>query len=258
MRKRVIFCFLLIMPVLTAYTQINAYFFYEELCGTCREDETRFFSILQEYLPQEERDRYPHNFNSVNIFETQGRFLYEQVTEDLGLDRSFLSTPFLVLGGRVYQGYDNISTNIREAYLTAAEDMYIYNRPYNPRLRKTGDNLFDDYPENPDHKTLVYFYRVTCPECAQVTPIINALPSTILVDGKEQPLDIIRINTRSGNNSERVMAFFEAWQVPDKDRMVPIVFLSGSYLAGLENISAELENQLIIEEQPWRLLPEKK
>jgi hypothetical protein len=177
------------------------------------------------------------------------------VTDNLGLDRDLLETPFLVNGGRVFQGCDSIGNNIREAYLTAAEDLYVYNRPYNPRTRKTGAMLFDDYPVNPNNVTMVYFYRVTCPECGQTTPVIDALPKTVTINGRERPLDIIRINTRSGNNGERVAAFLETWQVPDEDRMVPIVFFSDSYLAGFDAISEGLTRNLSQNPIPWRLLP---
>jgi hypothetical protein len=234
---------------------INAYFFYEELCANCHDDEAKFISILQGELSAAERDQYPHYFQIINIYEISGRVIYEQVTGDLGLDRELLELPFLVLGGRIFQGYDSISANIREAYLTAAEDLFVYNRPYNPRTKKTGSNLFDDYPVNRENATIVYFYRITCPECAKVTPIIDALPDTVIIDGRERPLDIIRINTRSGNNGERIAAFFEAWQVPDKDRMVPIVFSSDSYMAGIEAISSGIDQHIKKQSVPWKLLP---
>ena len=234
--------------------ELIGYFFYEELCGNCQDDEVKFNSILQEKLPAAERNQYPNFFRSVNIYETAGRVIYEQVCAELGLDRGLLETPFLVLGGRVFQGYDSINANIREAYLTAAEDLFVNKKPYNPGTRLTGENLFDDYSVNPEHVTVVYFYRITCPECAQVTPIINALPGTVLVDGRERPLDIIRMNTRSGNNGERIAAFFEAWEVPDKDRMVPIVFFSDSFLAGYDMISAGITESLSKIPIPWILL----
>ncbi|MDR2631135.1 MAG: hypothetical protein LBC60_09450 [Spirochaetaceae bacterium] len=66
----------------------------------------------------------------------------------------------------------------------------------------------------------------------------------IMVEGKAVPLDIIRINTRSGNNSERVTAFFDRYQVPDEDRMVPIIFLADSYLAGFQAITVVLDARL--------------
>jgi thiol-disulfide isomerase/thioredoxin len=237
---------------------IEGHFFYEELCSSCTADMDRFASILQEKLPMDERDQYPNSFRGFNIHETIGRARYVELTDELGLDRSLLETPFFIIGGRVFQGYDSISANIKEAYLTAAEDLYVNKRPYNPRTKKTGSALFDDYPVNPDHATLVYYYRITCPECAKTTPIIDALPKMVQVNGKERPLDIIRINTRSGNNNERIAAFFEAWQVPDKDRMVPIVFFSDSYLAGIEAISEGLQRSLIRTPMPWKLLPERR
>jgi thiol-disulfide isomerase/thioredoxin len=237
--------------------KIKVYFFYEELCELCHTDVDRFSSILQENLPLAEREQYPNSINILNVHETLGRSVYVQLTDDMGLDRGTLETPLLIVGGRVFQGYDSISANIREAYLTAAEDLYVNKRPYNPRTRKNGENLFDDYSVNPGNVTIVYFYRITCPECAKVTPLIDALPGTVTVNGKQKPLDIIRINTRSGNNGERIAAFFEAWQVPDKDRMVPIVFFSGSYLAGYEAITAALNRRLTEEGGPWKLIPVK-
>jgi len=237
---------------------IEGYFFYEELCALCNADVDRFVSILQENLPPAERDQYPNSFKTFNIHETAGRTRYVELTDELGLDRGILETPFFVIGGRVFQGYDSIGANIKEAYLTAAEDVYVNKRPYNPRTRKTGPVLFDDYPVNPDHVTLVYYYRITCPECAKTTPLIEALPKTVQVNGAERPLDIIRINTRSGNNNERIAAFFEAWQVPDKDRMVPIVFFSDSYLAGIDAISGGLQRGLSRVPVPWKLLPERR
>ena len=236
---------------------INAYFFYEELCDLCHGDIDRFTSILQKELPLAERNQYPHNIQMYNIQESMGRSRYVQITDEMGLDRDNLETPFLILGGRVFQGYDSISTNIEEAYLTAAEDLYVNHRPYNPRTKKTGDNLFDDYSVNPDHVTIVYFYRITCPDCIQVKPVVDGLPKTVITNGKELPLDIIRINTRSGNNGERIAAFFETWQVPDEDRMVPIIFFSDSYLAGVDAIKAKLQQCLSEVPKPWRLLPVK-
>jgi thiol-disulfide isomerase/thioredoxin len=236
--------------------KINAYFFYEELCGLCRTDVDRFYEILQEKLPLADREQYPNNIHVINAHESAGRSFYTQITDELGLDRGNLEPPLLILGGRVFQGYDSIRSNIYEAYLTAAEDLYVNKRPYTPRTKKTGGELFADYPVNPGHVTIVYYYRITCPECAKAAPLVDALPKTVLVNGAEKPLDIIRINTRSGNNGERIAAFFEAWQVPDEDRMVPIVFFAGSYLAGFEAISVGLNQAVTVPPISWRLLPE--
>ncbi|MDR0525985.1 MAG: hypothetical protein LBG90_08980 [Spirochaetaceae bacterium] len=229
----------------TASPKIEAWFFYEELCGSCQDDEDKFLEILREQIPLAEREAYSHLFHIFNIYQTEGRSKYQQLTSDLGLDRAGLSPPILIIGGRAFQGYDSIRSNIREAYLTCGEDLF------SNQSRKTGDRLFEDYPVHPNSRTLVYFYRVTCEECGKVTPLIDALPEII----GDRRIEVLRMNTRSGNNGERIAAFFEAWGVPDQDRKVPIVFFADSYLAGSEAIAEGLRSRLIESQGAWKLLP---
>jgi thiol-disulfide isomerase/thioredoxin len=223
--------------------KVELYYFYEELCELCNES-GKYFTMLDEKLPNEDRNRYPHNFPVYNVFHTSGRAEYERITDSLGISRDNLSLPVLIAGGRVFQGFDTIAANIREAYLTAGEDIFVNRRVYSPAGKKTGDRLFDDYPVRRDHANIVYFYRITCPECAKATPLIDRLSKTVEVEGRNIPLDITRINTRSGNNGERIAAFFEAYGVPDGDRIVPIVFFADSYLAGAEAIGGGLQDHL--------------
>jgi thiol-disulfide isomerase/thioredoxin len=223
--------------------KVELYYFYEELCASC-DEAGKYYEMLNEKLPSGERNRYPSDFPVYNVYHAPGRSKYEQITDSMGINRDTLSLPVLIAGGRVFQGFEAIAGNIREAYLTAAEDSFVNGRPYNPAAKKTGDRLFEDYPVRPDHVNIVYFYRITCPECARVTPLIDNLSKTVKAGGRVFPLDITRINTRSGNNGERIAAFFEAYGVPDEDRVVPIVFFADSYLAGAEAISAGLQTRL--------------
>ncbi|GHT95988.1 hypothetical protein FACS1894141_5550 [Spirochaetia bacterium] len=225
--------------------KIGLYYFYEGLCESCNEDsEKEFYTIIRENIPIEERDMNPYVTYIYNAYTRRGREEYEWITNEMGIERDNLELPIMIAGGRVFQGSQSIKNNIREAFLTAGEDLFVNKRVYTPAARKTGEHLFDDYSINPDHVTMVYFYRITCQECARVTPIVNELPAAVTVKGKQVPLDIISINTRSGNNGERVTAFFDAYNVPDEDRMVPIIFFSDSYLAGIDKISSGLQTKL--------------
>ncbi|MDR2363821.1 MAG: hypothetical protein LBD65_05345 [Spirochaetaceae bacterium] len=218
--------------------RVDMYYFYEELCQSC--DGTAEFDAIAAAELEGVRDRYPYAIHRINVFLRENRERYQEITGSLGLDRDARELPLLIAGGRVFSGNEGIARNLREAFLTAGEDLFVYKRVYNPKEKKTGDRLFADYRLRPDHLSLVYFYRTTCEECGKVTPLIDRLPEKIAVGGTALPPDIIRINTRSGNNSERIAAFFERYQVPDEDRMVPIVFLAGAYLAGYEAIAAGL------------------
>lgn len=223
--------------------KVELFYFYEQSCEVC-DELNEFYAILSKELPHEVRDAWPHTIYTINTFSAQGGETYRRVTASMGLDRSLLSVPLLIAGGRVFQGNETIASNIKEAYLTAAEDIFTRKTFYNPALKKTGERLFEGYSLNPSHITLVYFYRIVCPYCEQVKPLIDNLPKTIRRGGIQVPLDVIRINTRSGNNGERVAAFFDYYQVPDEDRMVPIVFLSDGYLSGVAAISGELLSRL--------------
>ena len=238
---------------------VDMYYFYEELCSSCTADAIEaFYSMLRENVPYEEREQYPHRLHTINVYEQQGRPVWEQVTNDMGLDLQSLQMPVLIVGGRVFQGHENIANNIREAFLTAGEDMFVYKQVYNPATRKTGKQLFDDYAIDTNHVTLVYYYRITCPECAKIKPLIDELPASVTVNSENVPLDIIRINTRSGNNGDRIAAFFEAYNVPDKDRKVPIVFFSDSYLVGADSIKAGISSKLAEGPGTWPpLIPKK-
>ncbi|MDR2080126.1 MAG: hypothetical protein LBP74_10455 [Treponema sp.] len=218
--------------------RVDLYYFYEELCQSC--NGTAEFDGAAETQLAGVRDRYPYAIHRINVFLQENRNLYRGAMDSLGLDGDTLELPLLVAGGRVFSGNERIAQNLREAFLTAGEDLFVNKRVYNPKEKKTGDRLFADYHIQPDHLNLVYFYRITCDECGKVTPFIDSLPENIIVDGRAVPLDITRINTRSGNNSERIAAFFDRYQVPDGDRMVPIVFLADTYLAGYEAITASL------------------
>jgi hypothetical protein len=218
--------------------RVDMYYFYEELCQSC--DGAAEFDEIAEAELDGVRDRYPYAIHRINVFLRGNQDLYREITDSLGLDRSAPELPLLIAGGRVFSGNEGIAKNLREAFLTAGEDLFVYKRVYNPGKKKTGDQLFDDYSIQPDHLSLVYFYRTTCDECSKVTPFLNGLPEKIMAGARTFPLDIIRINTRSGNNSERIAAFFEQYQVPDEDRMVPIVFLADTYLAGYEAITTGL------------------
>jgi thiol-disulfide isomerase/thioredoxin len=223
--------------------KVELFFFYEQDCEICNELDN-IHKIVSQKLPQEIRNIYPCKIYAINFISIEGRKMFEQLTDAMGLDRMLLSAPLLIAGGKIFQGYETISNNIEEAFLTAGEDIFVNHQFYNPALKKTGDRLFDDYSLKSDHINIVYFYRTVCPYCNQITPFINELPPNVNLDEGQIPLNIIRINTRSGNNNERIIAFFDKYQVLDADRKVPIIFLTDSYLSGVESIKMELTDKL--------------
>jgi thiol-disulfide isomerase/thioredoxin len=258
MKRHYLLMILLFVPsILMAAPRMTIYYFYDGLCELC-DHTSAFYKAWRENVTAADKSKYPCDLRVIDAYLASGRQTYTEVTDSLGIDRKTLSLPVLIADGKVYTGDEAIAKNLREAFLTTGEDFYVYKKPYSPATQKTGARLFDDYPVKKGDVTIVYFYRTTCPDCAKVTPFMNALPASVEVDGIAKKLDVIRLNTRSGNNGERINAFFSAYHVPDADRMVPIVFLAAGYLAGPENIRANLGKRLAEDTGEWTLLPVKK
>lgn len=211
--------------------KIELYYFYDNLCASC--DATAEFDAVAAEALSGIRDQYPYELYRFNVYTEAGKERFSRLCAEMGLDAEMLTLPLLIAGGRVFQGDEAIEKNLREAFLVAGEDLFVNETVYNPATKKTGTALFEDYKTNPDAVTVVYFYRITCEECMQTEPVIAALAET-------EGVEVIAINTRSGNNGERISAFFDAYAVPDGDRMVPIAFTGKQYYAGFEAISKEL------------------
>lgn len=227
-------------------TEIALDYFYDEICASC-DATAEFDSVVEEQLDGV-RELHPFVIRKTNLYQNGGKDSFRAACENMGLDYSTITLPALFINGKVLQGEEAIEKNIREAFLVAGEDYFENKTVYNPKDKKTGQNLFDDYSADPKDITVVYFYRITCEECEQTKPVIENLPDSVIIDGTARKLTLIKINTRSGNNNERISAFFEAYNLPDEDRTVPIVFLNSEYLAGYEQISEQLEEAILKKE----------
>lgn len=233
------------MPTRQAQTpalpeQVELYYFYDNICASCV-DEDEFYALFHE-AAGDVSGQYPHRLLPFNVGKTGGRREFDELMARIGHSADGVSFPLLVAGSKVFQGSENIRKNIREAFLVAGEDIFVNAYVYNPADPPASPFL--RYTADPGHHTAVYFYRLTCEECNRTKPVLDALPAEIAANGRAVPVDVISINTRSGDNGAAIRVFFERYNVPEEDQMVPIVFLREGYVAGYENIRAELQLRL--------------
>ena len=213
----------------SAQPRIEFFFYHDVICESC-EGEKAFLALCNSEMAGVQTDHSYVVFPE-SIYTEAGKGSLETKIAENGLVHDGVTWPVLIVNGKLYAGMDTIKANLKEAYLTAEEDLKAYGEPYNPLHKLTGTNLFSEYSVRDDCDTIAYFYRTVCDECLRTKPIIDALPEGV---------DVIPINTRARNNSERIMAFFDAYEVPDEHRMVPIVFMKGGYLSGYDAIEANL------------------
>ncbi len=227
--------------------KIEIRYFYNQACATCN-DLDQFMELFDEKLG-EDKGRYPYELKSYNVFHEEDKKVFDTEMERLGISDNLMdvfSSPILTVNGKAYYGTEEIGRNLREAYLTAGEDLFELGRGvYDPLEEKTFTELLSSYPIEKNHAVCVYFHRIGCPECIDLNnDFMDSLPESVTIDGKDYPVQVIRINTRSGKNGVVIQKFFEAYNVPEEDQMVPIVFTKSGYLAGYDAISAGLLESL--------------
>ena len=145
----------------------------------------------------------------------------------------------MIVYSKVFSGMESIKKNIKEAFLTAGEDIFEKKSLYLPSL-DSQQALFTEVEASPEKLTVLYFYRITCDECNRTESVIRAIPESIEVEGKPISIEVVALNTRSGRNGDRVRFLFDAYDVLPDDQMVPIVFVGERYLAGYDAIAANL------------------
>lgn len=226
---------------------VEIHFYYDEPCASC--DGTKeIYEIVSEEL-DDVSGQYPYTVSVYNVFRKADAQTRDAELKKLGFQEEFagsLTYPIMTINGNIYLGIDSIRASIREAYLTAGEDLFVYGRGvFDPTKKQTLKQLLAGYKLEKGGSSVVYFYRTVCGECSKTgEELLDLLPETVVVDGTSYPQQIIRINTRSGRNAEILQAFFERYEVPPEDQMVPIVFTARGYLAGYEAISSALYPEL--------------
>lgn len=253
MMRRVLTCFLSVL-LLFGFSgcakaepeqpeNVEIHFFYNQPCASC--DGTKeLFEIVSEEL-EDVSDLYPYYVSVYNVFRKEDAQIRDSELKKLGFQEELagsLTYPIMTLNGNIYFGIDSIRSSIREAYLTAGEDLFVYGRGvYDPTEKLTLKQQLADYKLEKGSSSVVYFYRSVCEECIKTSEeVLDSFPETVVVDGTSYPQQIIKINTRSGRNTEILQAFFDKYEVPLEDQMVPIVFTAQGYLAGYDAISSDL------------------
>lgn len=192
--------------------KISIYFFHNTACGTCDGTE-EFVQIVKEQIAYY-KDECPYELRMYNVFTTTGNREWEKVKERYGFEKNDYVFPVMVLNEKMYTGMDEIEQELHEAFLKAAD------------------------------VSAVYFYRKDCQECMDMKEFWEVFPETFMLDDTEEAVRFIRIETRTEENGALIRKLFDAYEVPEEDQMVPIVFLADEYLAGQTVIEEKLYEAL--------------
>lgn len=192
----------------TVQEEVPIYFFHDTACGNCDGTEN-FLNIVSEQIAGF-RELYPYKLYMYNVFKNDGMEAAERILGGCRLQADQVSYPAVLIHGKLYEGMDEIRENLLEAYLEEAES------------------------------TAIYFFRTDCQECNDLKLFIDSLPETISINGTEIPFQLVCLDTREGDNREKIRELFTEYNVSEENQKVPFLFLKDTYLAGREEIEKNL------------------
>lgn len=187
---------------------VPIYFFHNTACGAC--DGTEEFRETVEEQISGYQDVCPYELLEYNVFKTGGKEVWDAVAGEYQLENESYIFPVMILDGMMYPGMQEIREQLLPAFLEASG------------------------------VSALYFYREDCPECLDMEPFWEQF-SEVLENGQgEDFCQVLKLESRTGDNGEQIRQLFELYGVPEEDQMVPIVFLKDGYLAGQKEIEEKL------------------
>jgi cytochrome c biogenesis protein CcdA len=83
----------------------------------------------------------------------------------------------------------------------------------------------------------VCFVTSACENCEKARAYLGRLPESVnLAGGNSSPVRVIYYNVAENEGLAAARRFCEAYQVPDNEQLVPLVFYTAGYLSGYANI----------------------
>ena len=219
---------------------LHIYFYHETSCGTC-DGTTEFYEVFNAQVGDIKAD-YLYEVIEVNTFKAGGTERLEEHLKTLGKTRKDVSLPCVIIGTDVLSGLPEIESGIRESFLKYAKTpSATYVDLSDEENTEAADlNAFADIEVPKDSAYLCGFVTLSCHDCERAQAYYETLPESVTVEGKEYPLVIQLFSIAEPEGIEKIRAMFEAYQVPEEDQLVPIVFYKNGYIAGAANIEAEL------------------
>ncbi len=196
---------LLLTALPTHAAQHTVDYYFRSYCESCdpAEDFTAQFKALTGI------DMSGCDFHAYNVVSASGRRVFETAMAKYGLSDEVL--PMAVVDGVVYRGAGELNEKLP------------------PDALRWGDGTMSQ---------VVYLFTPACESCARAEAAVEALPESVAVKrgnlSFSSPVRVKRFDVTK--ETDIADALFDAYQIPDDDRVTPAVFLPGKALVGIAQI----------------------
>jgi hypothetical protein len=226
--------------------RLQMYYAYENPCELCRDeaDFIEFFNRVTADVP----GRPEISYSGFNLFRTGPAQQFSYYASQLGIDTSRLPLPVLIIGDGYLAGEEAVREGLRELFIRQTESAH--NEIALPLQAQagaggggtgaaSGASLPKYPPVSSGESVLVCFVTGACENCEKAKAYLGRLPESVsLAQNKVSPVRVVSYNVAENEGLVAARQFFDAYQVPDKDQIVPIVFYTGGYFSGYANIQS--------------------
>jgi glutaredoxin len=235
---------------------LTLYFAYNNICELCNEDKEMLDYINAQIKDITDKPRIL--FDAYNIFIENNAFQFDQILKRLGMGDQRIKPPVLIIGDKYLSGNEEIRTGTRDLFLRQME-IFSTDR-VSPEWMVPNLSIPDITakispgtqipPELHNAKAsdsiLICFVTSGCASCEKVKQLLSSLPTSIDLDNREQSeIKIIYYNVNEGQGLVEIRHFFNHFGVSEHYQIVPIVFYTGGWLSGFENIEKNLNHVLL-------------
>jgi hypothetical protein len=239
-----VFCIPLLFPPFSAAEEnrtvrLQVYYGYSNPCELCHDEEEfiRLFNQATADVP----GRPEIYYNGFNVFKTGMARQFDYYASRTGIDVSGLPLPVLIIGDEYLAGEESIREGLRELFIRQTESAHSeISVPSSPGGEPAAGASDLQYPAvSPGESVLVCFVTSACENCEKAGAYLGRLPESInFTGGESSPVRVIYYNVAENEGLTAARQFFEAYQVPDNEQLVPLVFYTGGYLSGYANIQS--------------------
>ena len=229
--------------------KVTITYFYENVCGYCNPAQ-RFNELYNELVGTEKED-IEVDLRTFNIFHESGREKVNQYYEEYGVPQVKRYAPIVFIGSNYLVGNDDIVKKLKDTFVTAKEESILNKIEYlEEELTQETNNYSDTYDNSKkirEDSLIVYFYVTACGECQDVAEYFDTLEKKHIlnsVNSDSVDLSLIKFNIGELQNIELIKKYYQAYDVPENDQLVPVVFIGDTYLQGIDNIKKDLIEEI--------------
>lgn len=196
--------------------KVTIVYFYENVCGSC--DPEGDFIELYNRLVGEHKEGIEVEILMYNIFHDSSARLMEEYLHEFDVPEDKQSQTMVFIGDSFLSGQHEIENRLKDEFI------------------KVKDYLLQDSSSisSSSVSTLQYFYVTGCSSCLEVEKVLDTI----------KDIDIKKLNISDTENLDLIKRYFKAYEVPEEEQSVPIIFIGDAYLSGEKAIKESLISKI--------------